>query len=121
MERMSRKERFTALEIINAETDHFVMAKGRNPAGRWLSQVERIGAELHRLYEGECSVDLGTAGNATRRSRAESLERELRSLFAKAGLGLYLNSDPRGNPVGILTPKTGRYNTMGGAEDGWRL
>lgn len=34
--------------------------------------------------------------------------------------GLYVNSDPRGCPYGIIS-KSGRYNGMGGSECGWRF
>ena len=115
---MTRKEQRETVDIIRLETDAF---PSKASAMRWLGGVLGMASELHHIYEGECSTDLGTAGNATRASRIRSLESSLRSMFAKVGLGLYLNGDPRGNPVGILTPKTGRYNTMGGREDGWRL
>lgn len=120
MERMTGKEREQALEVILAEAREGAFpskAAGR----RWLVSIEGMAIELHSLYEGQCSVDLGATGNATRDSRARSTDGAIKHAFASAGLGLYLNGDPRGNPVGILTPKTGRYNTMGGAECGWRL
>lgn len=118
MDRMTDKERHEVVEIVRAESTRF---PSKAAALRWVASVERAAIELHRLYEGQCSTDLGPAGNATRDSRVRSLESQLRHSFASYGLGLYLNGDPRGNPVGILTPKTGRYNTMGGAEAGWRL
>lgn len=118
MDRMTTKERALTVEIVRAETDAF---PSKAAADRWVRSAERMAIDLHALYEGACSTDLGPAGNATRQSRTQSLESSLKSTFAKVGLGLYLNGDPRGNPVGIHTPKTGRYNTMGGAEAGWRL
>jgi hypothetical protein len=118
MDRMTGKEREAAVAIIMAETDAF---PSKAAARRWLKAVEDMAIELHALYDSACSTNLGPAGNATRASRTGSTERSLKRMFAIAGLGLYLNGDSRGNPVGILTPKTDRFNTMGGREAGWRL
>jgi hypothetical protein len=117
MECMTPKERRDALDVIVAEGS----LKSLWHARRWLNGVLSLAHRLHVVYESQCSRDLGPAGNANRESARRNLESQLRFKFREAGLGLYLNSDPRGNPVGILTPKTGRYNTMGGAESGWRL
>lgn len=35
------------------------------------------------------------------------------------GVTLELGGDPRGYTVKLMTPKSGRYNTWGGAECGW--
>lgn len=124
MERMTVEERREVVAIILAEGSLVDTGAGASPQERasdWLRGVEAKALRLHNLYEGACSKDLGARGNALRETLTADLERSLRADFEKAGLGLYLNSDPRGNPVGILTPKTGRYNTMGGAECGWRL
>ena len=86
-------------------------------AQQWLDAVERRARELHRRYVDKCNRPL----TPDEESRIEQLEGFMRETFKGMGLGLYLNEDPRGNPVGILTPKTGRYNTMGGRECGWRL
>lgn len=120
MERMNAKERDDALAIIREETGYFATSAAGN-ARSWLSGVEGMALRLHSLYVGMCSEDLGAKQNALRERLTADLERKVRDEFGRVGLGLYLNSDPRGNPVGILTPKTGRYNTMGGAEAGWRL
>ena len=117
MDRLTREERKSALEVIMAEGS----LKSLWHAQRWLTPVLTRAHRLHELYESECTDDLGTVGNLNRQSKIRQLEGILKARFKEAGLGLYLNGDPRGNPVGILTPKTGRFNTMGGAEDGWRL
>lgn len=89
----------------------------RVTVGRWLVNIDTKARELHRLYEKACNEPL------TRRDeeRTDELETAIKAAFKALGLGLYLNGDPRGNPVGILTPKTGRFNTMGGSSVGWRL
>lgn len=117
MERMTPQERRDTLDVILAES----ALKSVWHARRWLNDVLLLAQRLHTVYEGQCSKDLGPAGNANRESARRNLESQLRFKFREVGLGLYLNADPRGNPVGILTPKTGRYNTWGGAEAGWRL
>lgn len=86
-------------------------------ARSWVEAVEARARELHRRYADACNRPL----RPDEESRIEQLEGFMRCTFERMGLGLYLNGDPRGNPIGILTPKTGRYNTMGGRECGWRL
>lgn len=96
-------------------------------AESFLASAHVIGRQLHAIYERQCNGHQKPNGDwdeeaaARDDGREEKLEACLRKLFKDAGLGLYLNTDPRGNPVGILTHKTGRYNTMGGRECGWRL
>lgn len=120
MDRLTKDERAKVYEIIAAETP-LLGHPGSHAMQNWLSNVEGMALRLASLYEGACSKDLGTKGNELRARLTEQLEREVKDSFARVGLGLYLNGDPRGNPVGIHTPKTGKYNTMGGAEAGWRL
>lgn len=121
MNRMTPAELNEAAGIVMAESRPGAFATPES-ARAWLrTTVEDRARRLHEFYVGMCSVDLGAKGNECRLQLARDLEAELRSMFAERGLGLYLNPDPRGNPVGILTPATGRYNTMGGREAGWRL
>lgn len=115
MERMTFEERQEAVAVALAETTNPGVTHGA--AELFIDAVERIAMRLHKLYEAECNRPL-TSGE---RADIDIAEQRLRDMFSVHGLGLFLNSDPRGNPVGIKTPKTGRYNTMGGAEGGWRL
>jgi hypothetical protein len=101
------------LEVLLAE--HPTMTAGRAEA--FLDQARVKAVALHRLYVAECNREL----TAREQERGAELELELARLFKAHGVGLYLNSDPRGAPVGFLTPNTRRFNTMGGAEAGWRL
>lgn len=92
-----------------------------------LSRVRRRGKELHKIYERQCNGHQKPNGDwdeaaATRDElREEALETEIKALGEPFGVTFTTQGDPRGNPVSLLTPKTGRYNTMGGAESGWRL
>ena len=117
MERHTPKEQRDTLDVIQKEAPHLHAAAVVN----FYDKVMGLARRLHDDYVGECSTDLGAEGNARRQRRVRDLERQIKAQFEAAGLGLYLNGDPRGNPVGILTPRTGRFNTMGGAEAGWRL
>ena len=114
MDYLTGKERAEVVEIIIAEGREGITIR---EAEEWLEAVERRARELHRRYTDQCNRPL----SPDEETRIETLEGFMRGTFRHMGLGLYLNSDPRGNPVGILTPKTGKYNTMGGREDGWRL
>lgn len=115
MERMTPKEFEDALAVVlaEAEGDYTTPSLAR----AWLEAVEPRARELHSRYTDQCNRPL----RPDEESRIAQVEGFMRDTFKRAGLGLYLNGDPRGNPVGILTPKTGRYNTMGGRECGWRL
>jgi hypothetical protein len=100
----------------------------RRSEARTAIQMIRFHARrLHAIYERQCNGHQTAAGDWDEAAanadddREEKIEKRLHAIFAQHGLGMYLNTDPRGNPVGIMTPKTGRYNTMGGRECGWRL
>lgn len=91
---------------------------------KWFRELEKIGAELHLLYEECCNY-----------STSKFIEEREEILLAEAycclnkikencsegkanSLDLYLNTDPRGYPLGIILP-SGRSNNMGGID--WRL
>jgi hypothetical protein len=111
-------------EVFIAEANRAISATEARTA---VTTLKRIGKSLHRIYERQCNGHQTPAGNwdeeAAKKddAREEKLEAQARALLDSYGIGLYLNADPRGNPIGILTPKSERYNTMGGRECGWRL
>lgn len=123
MERMKPSERNTAAHVAVEEGSFASFSEAVN----FVNLAEDLAAKLHRIYERQCNGHQTPSGEwdeaAAQRdeAREEALEARLRKEFKAHGLGLYLQGDPRGNPVGILTPKTGKYNTMGGRECGWRL
>jgi hypothetical protein len=114
MDKLTQAERAEAIEIIRAESDRGLTWEA---ADAFLSTVEARARRMHRLYETACNRQL----NKAEARNLEEMEGVMRDDFRVHGLGLYMQGDPRGNPVGILTPKTGKYNTMGGRSDGWRL
>jgi hypothetical protein len=122
MQRLNKAERAQALEIIALEADC-----GPTAAVNFLDAVLPKARELHRIYERQCNGHQTSSGQWDEKAankdeaREDALERQLLQLGAKMGLEVYTQGDPRGNPVGIRTPKTGKYNTWGGAEDGWRF
>jgi hypothetical protein len=101
------------LEVIFGEAPHLSAVEALN----FLETVRGLAERLYRSYEARCNRSF-TGSDCDREA---NIEKAIKAHFDRARLGLYLNGDPRGNPVGILTPKTGKYNTMGGAEAGWRL
>ena len=105
------------LAVIRAEAAFEI---SESAALAWRHDVLKLAHILHRSYLRRCNGPEITPGSVAARREVDT-EAALRSAFDRLGLGLYLQSDPRGNPVGILTPTTGRYNTMGDAECGWRL
>lgn len=113
MNHMTRDDIWQAASVAFAEGAFGSMDQAKT----WVLRTLRDANELHRLHTKACNEPL----TSTDQTRVSAFERQIAADFKNHGLGLYLNRDPRGNPVGILTPKTGRYNTMGGAECGWRL
>jgi hypothetical protein len=122
--KMTQRERREAVGVVMAEASREI-SEAR--ALEWLDGVEAAARTLHRVYVRRCNGYSGRDYAYPEQIRARDnrmADRELdylRQVFGELGLGLYLNGDPRGNPVGILTPKTGKFNTWGGAEAGWRL
>lgn len=122
---MTPDERWDAVKIVMDEASPPFGSPDQ--AADWLAQVEHSARLLHRIYVRQCNgysprqYAYPERAEARDERDARRLETALRAMFEERALGLYLNADPRGNPVGIHTPRTGRYNTMGGAECGWRL
>lgn len=121
---MNRKELWAAASVAMEEGAAFA---SMDQAVSWILDVEREAKRLHRVYVRQCNgyspreYAYPKRAEASDNRKADNSLGYLRETFKDHGLRLYLNTDPRGNPVGIHTPKSGRYNTMGGAECGWRL
>lgn len=52
-------------------------------------------------------------------AKRERLQLKAREIVEFYGLFLTFGGDPRGYSVKIATPNSGRYNSMGGREEGW--
>lgn len=127
MPRISKTERDNALALIFQEGHSALTAAD---ALGFLEDVLSLGRRLEAIYLRRCN-GYGTAANnwdqndPVARARddvaAKSLREHIEARFEGVGLSLILNTDPRGSALGIATPKTGKYNGMGGHEDGWRL
>jgi len=87
---------------------------------------ERIERALRAIFTRQCN---GYCNERTGREdevakvRDERREAKLRAkaeeLAKRIGLSIHFNGDPRGAAIKIHTPRTGAYNSFGGAEDGW--
>jgi hypothetical protein len=53
--------------------------------------------------------------------REAKLRAKVEGFADQLGIKVQFNGDPRGAAVKIHTPKCGKYNTFGGAEDGWAV
>jgi hypothetical protein len=87
----------------------------------FVAALQTMSTTLQRVYERACNgyrsdVVRGVDAHTEKLVLARA-EQGLRAF----GMTMYVNSDPRGRALGFHTPKTGRYNTMGGREDGWRV
>jgi hypothetical protein len=87
--------------------------------------LERCERGLRAIYCRQCN---GYADTDWGRAQAERDERREARLIRQAtkiakgyGVTITTQGDPRGSALRMATPKTRRYNTMGGAESGWAL
>lgn len=74
----------------------------------------KLGATCSRLAVDACNRELSEAEKA-KDARNDAL---IKAWAQRYGLKVHLNGDPRGYTVKVVLP-SGRYNTMGGKEDGW--
>jgi hypothetical protein len=77
-----------------------------------LAELMSLAKRHGKLAERECNV--GDVSDKT----WERLEAKIRAICEEIGCGVKLGGDPRGYTVKVIVP-SGRYNTWGGAEDGW--
>lgn len=110
-------------EVLQAE---YPKAKGLPVTS---SEIVRKARQHHRLQIEECNGDLVDSRGGWDQWRewltaaVEKSERELRELIGgqvSNELRVEFGHDPRGNTVKLFLP-SGRYNSWGGAEEGWRV
>jgi hypothetical protein len=77
-----------------------------------LDDLMKLAKRHGKLAERECNV--GDVSDKT----WERLEAKIRAICEEIGCGVKLGGDPRGYTVKVIVP-SGRYNTWGGAEEGW--
>lgn len=106
-------ERAQAFEIVLAEAAH--PEKVTKTA---CLELFRLVKRAHRFAERmACDESWGEKDErADDRNDARIL-----ALADRFGVKVQIGGDPRGHVVHLMTPKTGRYNTWGGAESGWGL
>lgn len=79
-------------------------------------QLMRLARAHGRLAEIDCTQDGGMTEKQRRRS--DRIEQQISALLAPSRIKVNFGGDPRGYTVKLILP-SGRYNTWGGAEDGW--
>jgi hypothetical protein len=80
------------------------------------SRLQRLAKRHHRLQEHECNRGL----SAKEQKKEARIEAQARVLVEALGWKLRVGGDPRGYTLKVLLP-SGRYNTWGGAEEGWGI
>jgi hypothetical protein len=87
---------------------------------------ERIERALRAIFTRQCNGYVhertgreDEAGKLRDERREAKLRAEAEELAKRIGLSIHFNGDPRGAAIKIHTPRTGAYNSFGGAEDGW--
>ena len=88
----------------------------QNAARLRLIELEELGGEFHRICEIRC--DRGTTPEQDERSDYLKGMAEIAVSKIHQDLALYVNTDPRGLPFGIILP-SGQSNNFGGLD--WRL
>jgi len=84
----------------------------------FLSLIHRHAVTYARIQESRCSEEMSERATARLERREAQIERRIGHLAAYIGCGVKFTGDPRGYCVRLILPD-GRYNTWGGAEDGW--
>jgi len=117
---MSRIDLENLTQVIAAE-GHLTYKKAREVALILRSTARR----LHVIYERQCNgyhaAPDGWDAIAEKRDekREDSIISRVTACIADTSLKVVAQGDPRGPALYVLTPKTGRYNGMGGREKGW--
>jgi hypothetical protein len=104
---MTATNRLEVLEFACLMAREFPNARASD-----LDLLMRLAKRHGKLAERECNV--GDVSDKT----WERLEAKIRAVCAEIGCEVKLGGDPRGYTVKVIVP-SGRYNTWGGAEDGW--
>jgi len=83
--------------------------------------LEALARGFKRREEDRCSFPLTDARQAAYDRADVKAEEKVRITLAPYGLAASIGGDPRGSQIHILTPRTGRANTLGGREAGWAV
>jgi hypothetical protein len=117
-----------ALALIEERQDCTTLRRGK-PEGRALllqavrdvAALEAIERQLRNMAVNACNWPLTEAQEARADKRAARLGEKAADIVKPYGVKLKLGGDVRGSQVRFLTPKSGRNNTWGGAQDGWAV
>lgn len=90
-----------------------------NPSkyARDIDRLRKLAVQLESLNLQACNTGL----TDRQETRAENICTELRTICGEYGIEAVTQGDPRGAAFGILCKHTGKYNSWGGAESGFRL
>lgn len=92
------------------------LGANQNEARICLIALEELGDEFHSICEDACNF--GTSPEQDERQEYLQGMAEIAVSKIHQDLELYVNTDPRGLPFGIILP-SGRSNNFGGVD--WRL
>jgi hypothetical protein len=107
-----------AIEVSNFR--EVLTAEAKNPVtDATFERILTLATRLDHLAQKECNQEL----TQRQKKMQENAQRELGFLIGSTALGVMFtfDGDPRACTVKLRTPKTKRYNTWGGAEDGWAV
>lgn len=91
------------------------------------AKLESLQGRLHAIGERRCNGyptwDHKWDEQAAKRDERleEKLVATVAAILAPYGMSAKTGGDPRGSAIKLRTPKTGKSNTWGGAEDGWAI
>jgi hypothetical protein len=119
---MKKEDYALLIEVVRQESTPTL---GFNDARLVVAQVRSIAHRLQRIAERQCNGHQTYDGKwdevAAKKDeeREAKLEEKLKTFEANHGLSFHTQGDPRGYVVKLHTPKSERYNTMGGKSEGW--
>lgn len=81
------------------------------------AELIKLGNTLSNLAVADCNYGL----SPRQETRRENIIKRISAIGKELGVTFETNGDPRGYVLKLMTPKTGAYNSMGGASEGWGI
>lgn len=82
-----------------------------------IGQLRKLAVQLESLNLAACNTGL----TDRQEKRKNTTQNDLKAICAEYGIGAVTQGDPRGAAFGILCKHTGKYNSLGGLESGFRM
>jgi len=101
--------------MISKETYHDLRSEGLSESD--IKRLHQLARQHHSLKERDCNQGL----NLRELDTEARIEEEIRKLLKSYEIKVRFTGDPRGFTVKMYLPKTKRWNTWGGKEEGYGI